>query len=195
MSCRRGGGTHLTGRIAGLLLAGTSASAAFITGVAPLGAAADNGHGQGDRAPRAAATPQGKDPRVRSGNKLSVTEHTNNRGYQHTSTNTAGGSSNVQNALCRRSRVCNITQHVTVVGPRETVSPSPVPTVTVTVTVTPTPSLTAPRSAPAEWMPCLVPPPLIMVDGGLDGQGVGLIHGLLSLSVLVSGTACPGTSG
>ncbi|MEU7910317.1 hypothetical protein [Microbispora bryophytorum] len=212
MTCRRGGGAFLTGRIAGLLLAGTSASTAFITGVAPLGAAADNGHGRADRAVRNVA--QGKDPRP--GTKLSVAGATRNRGYQHTSTNTAGGSSNVQNALCRRARVCNVTQHVTVVGPRVTESPAPpapakapgarptpVPTVTVTVTAAP------PIAAPAEPPPCPAPRPLLRVvgrvdariDAGIDaragraGRGTGLLEGLVSLSVLPVGTACPGATG
>ncbi|MEU8274675.1 hypothetical protein ACFYOK_24965 [Microbispora bryophytorum] len=212
MTCRRGGGAFLTGRIAGLLLAGTSASTAFITGVAPLGAAADNGHGRVDRAVRNVA--QGKDPRP--GTKLSVAGATRNRGYQHTSTNTAGGSSNVQNALCRRARVCNVTQHVTVVGPRVTESPAPpapakapgarptpVPTVTVTVTAAP------PIAAPAEPPPCPAPRPLLRVvarvdagvDAGIDaragraGRGTGLLEGLVSLSVLPVGTACPGATG
>lgn len=218
MTCRRGGGAFLTGRIAGLLLAGASASTAFITGVAPLGAAADNGHGRADRAVRNVA--QGKDPQHRPGTKLSVSGATRNRGYQHTSTNTAGGSSNVQNALCRRARVCNVTQHVTVVGPRATESPAPpapakapgarptpVPTVTVTVTAAP------PLAAPAEPPPCPAPRPLLRVvgrvDAGIDGRvdagidaragragrGTGLLGGLVSLSVLPVGTACPGATG
>ncbi|MGI5154955.1 hypothetical protein [Microbispora sp. CA-102843] len=197
--------------MAGLLLAGTSASTAFIAGVAPLGAAADNGHGRADRAVRNVETTQGKDPRDRPGDKLSVAGATRNRGYQHTSTNTAGGSSNVQNALCRRAQVCNITQHVTIAGPRVTVSPAPapaakptpVPTVTVTVTATPTPSPVAtPLTAPAEPAPCPAPRPLFRIDSradGKDGAGAcgctGLFQGLLSLSVLVKGTACPGASG
>ncbi|MBE3007712.1 hypothetical protein IL992_00645 [Microbispora sp. NEAU-D428] len=220
MTCRRGGGAFLTGRIAGLLLAGTSASTAFITGVAPLGAAADNGHGRADRAVRNVATTQGQDPRDRPGDKLSVAGATRNRGYQHTSTNTAGGSSNVQNALCRRARVCNITQHVTIAGPRVTVTPAPpvktpsarptpVPTVTVTVTATPTPSPAAPPSAApaapraaAEPAPCPAPRPLLRIDNRADrrnGAGAcgctGLLEGLLSLSVLATDTACPGASG
>ncbi|MEU6409852.1 hypothetical protein [Microbispora sp. NPDC046933] len=222
MTCRRGGGAFLTGRIAGLLLAGTSASTALVTGVAPLGAAADNGHGRADRAARNVATTQGKDPRDRPGDKLSVAGATRNHGYQHTSTNTAGGSSNVQNALCRRARVCNITQHVTIAGPRVTVSPAPpapvktpsarptpVPTVTVTVTATPTPGpvatpFTAPAApatltAPAKPAPCPAPRPLLRIAGGIDdragaGRGAGLLEGLLSLS-LGRGTACPGASG
>ncbi|MEU6429368.1 hypothetical protein ABZ860_26010 [Microbispora sp. NPDC046973] len=212
MTCRRGGGTFLTGRIAGLLLAGTSASTAFFTGVAPLGAAADNGHGRADRAVRNVTTTQGKDPQDRPGDKLSVAGATRNHGYQHTSTNTAGGSSNVQNALCRRARVCNITQHVTIAGPRVTVSPAPpapvktpgarptpVPTVTVTVTATPTPSPVTPRlAAPAEPAPCPAQRPLLRADGRIDGRagaGAGLLEGLVTLSVLAVGTACPGTSG
>ncbi|XVQ84521.1 hypothetical protein ACQP2K_37795 [Microbispora siamensis] len=221
MICRRGG-AFFRGRIAGFLLVGTSASTAIITGVVPLGAAADNGHGRADRAARNVATLQGKDPRDRPGDKLSVAGATRNRGYQHTSANTAGGSSNVQNALCRRARVCNITQHVTIAGPRVTVTPAPpvktpsarptpVPTVTVTVTATPTPSPVAtPLTAPAAPAPrtaaeparCPAPRPLLRIDSRADGEDgpgacgcTGLLDGLLSLSVLVKGTACPGTSG
>lgn len=234
MTCRRGSGAFLTGRIAGLLLAGTSASTAFVAGVVPLGAAADNGHGRGDRAVRNVANTQGKDPQDRPGDRLSVSGDTHNRGYQHTSANTAGGSSNVQNALCRRARVCNITQHVTVTGPTASPSPSapapsakpgakptPVPTVTVTVTVTPTPSpvapppatpsavpptvpsavpsatprvVAAPAPAPAP-APCPAARPLISIDARAGVSGGGLLHGLVSLSVLAAGRACPGAIG
>ncbi|WP_405394510.1 hypothetical protein [Microbispora hainanensis] len=214
MTCRRGSRAFLTGRIAGLLLAGTSASTAFIAGVVPLGAAADNGHGRGDRAVRNVTSTQGKDPQDRPGDRLSVSGDTRNHGYQHTSTNTAGGSSNVQNALCRRARVCNITQHVTVVGPTASPAPSapapsarptPVPTVTVTVTVTPTPSpvappppaprvVSAPAPAPAP-RPCPVARPLISVDARAGVSGTGLLHGLVSLSVLAVARPCPGAIG
>lgn len=221
MTCRRGGGAFLTGRIAGLLLAGTSASTVFVTGVVPLGAAADNGHGRADRVVRNVATTQGKDPQDRPRDKLSVSGDTHNRGYQHTSTNTAGGSSNVQNALCRHSRVCNITQHVTVAGPTMSPAPSapartpgakptPVPTVTVTVTATPKPSPVAAPRAAAEPAPCPAARSLISVDARADvradvragvsggvsgGGGAGLLHGLVSLSVLTGGTTCPGATG
>lgn len=209
MTCRRGGGAF-KGRLAGFLLVGTSAATALITGVvAPLGAAADNGHGRGDRAERNVVAPTGKDPRTRPETKLSVEGSTRNRGYQHTSTNTAGGSSNVQNALCRRARVCNITQHVTIAGPRVTVSPAPlktpgarptpVPTVTVTVTATPSPSpVTPPLAAQAQPAPCPAPRPLLRIDGRAGvgaGRGSGLLQGLVSLSVLAVGTACPAATG
>ncbi|WP_156080753.1 hypothetical protein [Microbispora rosea] len=215
MTCRRGGGAFLTGRIAGLLLAGTSASTVFVTGVVPVGAAADNGHGRTDRAVRNVATTQGKDPQDRPRDKLSVSGDTHNRGYQHTSTNTAGGSSNVQNALCRRARVCNITQHVTVAGPSVSPAPSapartpgarptPVPTVTVTVTATPKPSPVAPSptvapspAVAAEPAPCPAARTLISVGAraGVSGGGTGLLRGLVSLSVLAVGTTCPGATG
>ncbi|WP_432925627.1 hypothetical protein ACQPZZ_33285 [Microbispora sp. CA-135349] len=213
MTCRRGGGAFLTGRIAGFLLAGTSASTAFITGVVPLGAAADNGHGRADRASRNVATLPGQEPRDRPGDKLSVAGATHNHGYQHTSANTAGGSSNVQNALCRRARVCNITQHVTIAGPRVTASPTPMPTVTVTVTATPSP-VVAPPVVADEPAPCPAPRPLLRVGAGIDagidarveagvdagagagtGGGSGLLEGLLPLPVLGRGAACPGASG
>ncbi|MEV4455900.1 hypothetical protein [Microbispora sp. NPDC049633] len=189
MTGRRGGGAF-HGRLAGFLLVGTSAATALVTTVGALGAAADNGHGRGDRAERNVVAPTGKDPRDRPGTKLSVEGTTRNRGYQHTSANTAGGSSNVQNALCRRARVCNITQHVTVAGPRETERPAPrpapVPTVTVTVTATPTPVASA------------APMPLATVAAPCPGRSLirvsvsaGLIGGLMSLSTLGKGTACP----
>lgn len=194
MTCRRGGGAF-TGRLAGFLLVGASAATAFITGVGALGAAADNGRGRDDRAERSAA-PTGKDPRDRPGTRLRVDEVTHNRGYQHTSTKTAGGSSNVQNALCRRSRVCNITQHVTVTAPREPgrPAPTPVPTVTVTVTVTPTPAAPAAVAAPrAAAAPCPARP-LLRVTAGI-GVNPGLLGGVVSLSGARNGTACPGLSG
>ncbi|WP_169947333.1 hypothetical protein [Microbispora sp. H11081] len=211
MTCRRGGGPF-NGRLAGFLLVGTSAATAFMTGVSPLGAAADNGHGRGVRAQRNVVTPAGKDPRDRPDTRLAVEGSTRNRGYQHTSANTAGGSSNVQNALCRGARVCNITQHVTVAGPRETAQPAlkpvPVPTVTVTVTVTPTPvAAPAPRPAvaptPPVPTPAVAPAPcpatsLVRVGARVNAMAharvyvsSGLITGLVSLSVLGKGTACP----
>jgi hypothetical protein len=42
---------------------------------------------------------------------------THNRGYQHTNNSNAGGLNNVQNALCRRSAVCHVTQQVVIVRP------------------------------------------------------------------------------
>ncbi|KAA9377126.1 hypothetical protein F5972_22145 [Microbispora cellulosiformans] len=198
----RRGGAFLTGRVAGLLVAGASASTAFITGVAPMGAAADNGHDRAER--NVVQSPGGERPGDPPGDRSATGGSTRNHGYQHTSANTSGGSSNVQNALCRRARVCNITQHVTIAGPRVTVSPSPpatpaakpvpVPTVTVTVTMTPTPA-PAPLTVPAA--PCPAPRPLLSIDGRVGagvgvGRGAGLLDGLLSLSLLGRGAACPG---
>ncbi|MEV1176721.1 hypothetical protein [Nonomuraea sp. NPDC049784] len=48
---------------------------------------------------------------------ISVESPTNNQGNQHTSTSTPGGTTSVQNALCRRTPVCRITQKVIVVAP------------------------------------------------------------------------------
>ncbi|WP_211592431.1 MULTISPECIES: hypothetical protein [unclassified Microbispora] len=170
----------------------------MVTGVGALGAAADNGHGRGDRAERNVVAPTGKDPRDRPDTKLSVEGSTRNRGYQHTSANTAGGSSNVQNALCRRSRVCNITQHVTVTGPRETerpaLRPTPVPTVTVTVTATPSAPAPAAPAPVATAAPSCPARSLIRVDARVS-VSAGLIGGLVSLSTLGKSTACPGLSG
>ncbi|WP_327047595.1 hypothetical protein OG320_06825 [Microbispora sp. NBC_01189] len=204
----RRGRAFFTGRVAGLLVAGASASTAFITGVAPMGAAADNGHDRAER--NVVRAPGGERPGDPPGDRSATGGSTRNHGYQHTSANTSGGSSNVQNALCRRARVCNITQHVTIAGPRVTVSPSPsppatpaarpapVPTVTVTVTVTPTPTpppVAAPVAVPAA--PCPDPRPLLSVDGRVGagvgvGRGAGLLDGLLSLSLLGRGAACRG---
>ncbi|MEU8199015.1 hypothetical protein AB0C10_35045 [Microbispora amethystogenes] len=200
----RRGGAFLTGRVAGLLVAGVSASTAFITGVAPMGAAADNGHDRAER--NVVQSPGGERPGDPPGDRSATGGSTRNHGYQHTSANTSGGSSNVQNALCRRARVCNITQHVTIAGPRVTVTPSPsppatpaakpvpVPTVTVTVTMTPTPApAPAPLAVPAAPAPCPAPRPLLGIDGrGGAGRGAGLLDGLLSLSLLGRGAACPG---
>ncbi|MEN3534490.1 hypothetical protein AAH991_05180 [Microbispora sp. ZYX-F-249] len=192
MTCRRGGGAF-SGRLAGFLLVGTSAATALVTAVGALGAAADNGHGRGDRAERNVVAPTGKDPRNRPGTRLSVEGTTHNRGYQHTSANTAGGSSNVQNALCRHSRVCNITQHVTVTGPRETEQPAsrptPVPTVTVTVTATPTAVASAAPMTPATAATC--PASSLIRVGARVSVSTGLIGGLVSLSALGKGAACP----
>lgn len=43
-------------------------------------------------------------------NIFSVQSPTHNHGYQHTSTSTAGGRTNVQNGLCHHVVICNITQ-------------------------------------------------------------------------------------
>lgn len=198
----RRGGAFLTGRVAGLLVAGASASTAFITGVAPMGAAADNGHGRAER--NVVRAPGGEQPGNAQGDRSVTGGSTRNHGYQHTSANTSGGSSNVQNALCRRARVCNITQHVTIAGPRVTVTarpsppakpavrPAPVPTVTVTVTVTPTPTpapLPTSPAVPATPAPCPDPRPRLGDD---CRAGAGLLGGLLSLSLLGGGATCPG---
>ncbi|MGI8330297.1 hypothetical protein ACRYCC_10030 [Actinomadura scrupuli] len=46
-------------------------------------------------------------------NIYSLKSPTNNHGYQHTSTSTAGGVTNIQNAMCKNVKVCNIVQQVT----------------------------------------------------------------------------------
>lgn len=206
MNCRRGGAFGGS-RIARFLLVGTSASTAFITGVAPLAAVADNGRGR-DHAKNADGH-RGKGPR----NSLSVQGDTHNHGHQNSTTNTAGGDASVQNALCRRVRTCNITQHITIVDPRATAapvtaarpastpSPRPVPTVTVTVTATPIPSRgpsrspsqspsqgPAPATALAAPAPCPARP--VLGVGGAIGTGPLLLTGLLSLAVSAKGSAC-----
>lgn len=45
-------------------------------------------------------------------NILSLRSPTYNRGYQHTSTTTAGGATNIQNAMCRNVKACTINLNV-----------------------------------------------------------------------------------
>ncbi|ETK32085.1 hypothetical protein [Microbispora sp. ATCC PTA-5024] len=153
-------------------LIGASASAVFLAALDPLPAAAGTDRERAARAHgRLRADPPGDDT-VTSGNGrrnrsvLSVKSPTNNRGYQHTSTEAADGVTSVQNALCRRSRVCNITQNVTVIAP--TPRPTPTPAATPTPSPTPTPS-EEPVQAVSEpqWRPVAVVWPLIRLDVGL----------------------------
>lgn len=68
-------------------------------------------------------------------NTISTRSPTHNHGYQHTNSSNAGGLNSVQNALCRRSTVCNVTQKITIIRPEpvrpyvppkaEPVSPEP----------------------------------------------------------------------
>jgi hypothetical protein len=46
-------------------------------------------------------------------NIYSLKSPTNNHGNQHTTTSTAGGVTNIQNAMCKNVKVCNIVQQVT----------------------------------------------------------------------------------
>jgi hypothetical protein len=93
-------------------------SAAFIGGIAPLPASADTDPPQTEHAP-------GDGIRTHDGNGthnrniFSVKSPTNNHGYQHTSTSTAGGMTSIQNALCRHAKVCNITLQVILVTPKQ----------------------------------------------------------------------------
>ena len=58
-------------------------------------------------------------------NTISYRSPTYNRGYQHTSNSNAGGTNPVQNALCRHSYVCHVTQHITIVRPETPPEPAP----------------------------------------------------------------------
>jgi hypothetical protein len=89
-------------------LVGASASAAFVWGSVPLPASADPEPAQTDTADYGH---YGNGTHNR--NILSMKSPTHNHGYQHTSTSTAGGSTSIQNAMCRYVTVCNISQIVT----------------------------------------------------------------------------------
>jgi hypothetical protein len=89
-------------------LVGATVLSALIWGAAPLAASADPG-------------PDPTNPTdydhygngTRNHNIFSLESPTSNQGYQHTSTSTAGGTTSVQNAMCRHVTVCNITQKAT----------------------------------------------------------------------------------
>lgn len=104
MICQHSGRTPRRKNLAARLLVGVSASTPFVLGSVSLSANADTepkptnsiDHGNG----------------TRNRNIFSMKSPTHNRGYQHTSTSTAGGRTSVQNALCRHVTVCNIRQIV-----------------------------------------------------------------------------------
>jgi hypothetical protein len=114
MMCRRNDDRALgrTRRAAGFL-GGVLASILFVLGSVPRSASADTepkptnsiDHGNG----------------IRNRNIFSLKSPTHNRGYQHTSTSTAGGRTSVQNALCRQVTVCNVKQ---LVIPRQNTRPA-----------------------------------------------------------------------
>ncbi|GII28680.1 hypothetical protein [Planotetraspora mira] len=121
MICQRYGRAPGRKTLAAYVVAGVSASAVFIGALAPFPANAD-----------------GKDPRptkTEGPDVLSAKSETSLYGRQNTSTTTTAGATSVQNALCRNSRVCNITQKVVVVSPE--VTPTPVPAVTPEVVIAP----------------------------------------------------------
>ncbi len=62
-------------------------------------------------------------------NTISYRSPTHNRGYQHTSNSNAGGMNPVQNALCRHSYICHVTQNITIVRPEKPEPPAAEPVV------------------------------------------------------------------
>ncbi|GII57893.1 hypothetical protein Pth03_62820 [Planotetraspora thailandica] len=127
-------------------LVGASASAALVAIVAPISAGAAT-----PKPPRttAAGSDTGGDPTGADG----PTVATENHGYQHTSSSSTDGTTAVQNALCRNTKVCNIKQKVIVMTPEKTIevtpssTPTPEPVVTEQATILPAPVAT-PQTAP-----------------------------------------------
>jgi hypothetical protein len=107
---RRHYGRILSKKNAAFVLAGASVSSVFIA-IAALPVSADSPQVAG----RANTDPG--DTVTRNSGITSVQSPTKNRGFQHTSTTTTDGTTSVQNALCKRTKVCNITQKVIVVSP------------------------------------------------------------------------------
>jgi hypothetical protein len=83
-------------------LLGVSTSVVFVWGSA---ASADTGPSRNPVADEDVHSGNG----TRNHNIFSMKSPTSNRGYQHTSTSTAGGRTNVYNAICRYVRVCTMT--------------------------------------------------------------------------------------
>jgi hypothetical protein len=84
-------------------------------------------------------------------NILTVRSPTHNRGYQHTSNSNAGGLNNVQNALCRHSTVCTVTQKIIIVTPEKPAPPEEPPPIDVPPADTPPPvDRPLPVSAPQD---------------------------------------------
>ncbi|MEU8268345.1 hypothetical protein AB0B89_14385 [Sphaerisporangium sp. NPDC049002] len=109
------------------ILAGIAASTAFIGVIAPTAASAgtarpqtrhterDGGGDDDDRGGVRSHDGNG----TRNRNIISLKSPSSNHGYQHTSASTAGGSTAVQNALCRHAKVCNIHLQIIVVVPKK----------------------------------------------------------------------------
>jgi hypothetical protein len=114
---RRGGEACGNKRLVAHLL-GVSTSVVFVCGTASFPASADV---EPPRAGPADGSPVTDDVRNGNGgrnhNIFSMKSPTNNHGYQHTSTSTAGGRTSVYNAMCRYVTFCTITRRV---GPRRT---------------------------------------------------------------------------
>jgi hypothetical protein len=108
------------------VLAGASASTAFIWGIALLPASANAAHIQAELTPRNLVTDHSHDGNGRRNHNIfSLRSPTHNHGYQHTSTGTVGGMTSIQNALCRHAPVCNIYQKVIVVAPKKPKAATP----------------------------------------------------------------------
>jgi hypothetical protein len=155
MICQRYGSALRRKTIAAYIVAGVSASAVFIGALAPSPANAD---AKDPRPVRKAGDPGPEVLTAESSNGL--------YGRQNTSTTTTAGATSVQNALCRNSKVCNITQKVIVVSPEKAVeiTPTPKPAVTPEVVVTPTP-VAAPVLNPEPVRPTLLSLRLLFVRG------------------------------
>jgi len=103
MICEPDGRALRRRNTAARLLVGASASTAFMWCHGPLPASADT------EPTRTDATDHGHyGGGARNHNIFSMRSPTHNHGYQHTSTSTAGGSTSVQNGMCRQVRVCII---------------------------------------------------------------------------------------
>jgi hypothetical protein len=125
MICRHKDTSCVKKRLALFFLAG--ASATFIGSIAPLPAHASaecprtkhcttKSH-DGDDGHEGVRTRDGNGSHNR--NIVSVKSPESTRGYQNTSNSTAGGATMVQNALCRRAKVCNIHLKIIVIMPEK----------------------------------------------------------------------------
>jgi hypothetical protein len=126
MICHHNGRVLRSKALAAYFLAFASASTIFIGSITPLSADASTSSAQPKRNARSLDTdpgPDGESSYAENGSvnskTIAVESPTNNHGYQHTSTSTPGGATSIQNALCRRTPVCNITQNVFVVSPEK----------------------------------------------------------------------------
>ncbi|GAA3838561.1 hypothetical protein GCM10022226_71040 [Sphaerisporangium flaviroseum] len=130
MICQHNGGASGKRSLVVYPLLCAFTSIAFALGVSSLPASADADHRKTKRTPHASRTHRGGDATDPGGgdsihdgngsknrNIVSVRSPTNNRGYQHTSAETMGGTTSIQNALCRHAKVCNITLKVIVITP------------------------------------------------------------------------------
>ncbi|WP_248958278.1 hypothetical protein [Sphaerisporangium perillae] len=116
MTRQHDGRTLTRATLALCLLAGAAASFVLIEGVAPLPASAE-----ASRMARGPHDGDGDDGRVgngtRNNNLVTVRSPTSNQGYQHTSSDTMGGATGIQNALCKHAKVCNINLQVIIINP------------------------------------------------------------------------------